>query len=171
MRGWGYLVLALVALQRVAELIYAQRNTRRLTAKGAVEEGRTHYPLIVALHIGWLASIAVFLPEAVVLDPIWLTVFCLLQAVRIWVIRSLGPYWTTRIITLPDAPLVRKGPYRFLRHPNYAVVAGEIAVLPLVFGEWRIALIFSILNAGVLVLRIRTEDRALASRRRDVTGC
>ena len=91
--------------------------------------------------------------------------FLALQAARVWVLATLGRYWTTRIITLPDAPLVRRGPYRFVRHPNYLIVAAEIAVLPLVFGAWQIALVFSILNLLLLSHRIRRENAALAGRR------
>ncbi len=93
-----------------------------------------------------------------------LAVFALLQAARLWVIASLGRYWTTRIITLPGAPIVRRGPYRWLRHPNYAIVAAEIAVLPLAFGAWPIAVVFSGLNALLLRHRIRLEEQALAPR-------
>jgi len=90
-----------------------------------------------------------------------------LQGLRVWVLATLGRYWTTRIITLPGAPLVRRGPYRWLRHPNYVVVAGEIAVLPLAFGAWQIAVVFSLANALVLWIRIRSEERALATRPRE----
>jgi methyltransferase len=94
-------------------------------------------------------------------DPLWLALFVLIEIGRIWVLASLGRRWTTRIIVLPDAPLVRRGPYRFVSHPNYVVVAAEIAVLPLVFGLWQVALIFTLLNAAVLTVRIRAENRAL----------
>jgi methyltransferase len=160
-----HFVLGLVVLQRLAELILAQRNTRRLLAKGAVEVGRGHYPLIVALHAAWLAALALTVPaDAPALWPL-LGVFFVLQAARIWVIASLGPYWATRIITLPGAPLIRRGPYRWLRHPNYLVVALEIAALPLAFGAVWIALVFSHLNAVLLWHRIRVEAEALAGRR------
>lgn len=158
-------LLVLVALLRLAELVHARRNTNALRRRGAVELGGGHYPLLVLLHALWLASLFLLVPADAALSPPWLVLFLLLQAARLWVILSLGPWWTTRIITLPGAPLVRRGPYRFLRHPNYAVVAGEIAVLPLVFGLWRIALIFSLLNALLLAWRIRIEERALAPRR------
>jgi methyltransferase len=157
-------VIALVALLRLIELVHARRNTARLMAQGGVEHGRGHYPLIVALHAGWLAALAVLVPADTPVQWPWLALFALLQAARVWVIASLGPYWTTRVITLPGAPLVRRGPYRFLRHPNYAVVAAEIAVLPLAFGAWQIALAFSVLNAVVLTHRIRVEQAALAPR-------
>ena len=165
MRLTIYIVLALVALQRLIEIFYAERNTRALLARGAVEVGRAHYPLIVLLHAAWLVAIVLLLPRDAVIYWPALGVFVLLQAARVWVIATLGPYWTTRIITLDSAPLVRRGPYRFVRHPNYLVVAGEIAVLPLVFGEVGVAIVFTVLNAAMLAWRIRQEDAALLARR------
>ena len=159
-----HVVLGLVVLQRLAELVLAARNTRRLLAKGAVEAGRGHYPLIVALHAAWLVALGLLVPADAPASWPLLGLFLALQAARIWVIASLGPYWTTRIITLPGAPLVRRGPYRWLRHPNYVVVALEIAVLPLAFGAIWIAIIFSLLNAAMLWHRIRVENAALAAR-------
>jgi methyltransferase len=156
----GIIILALVTLQRLGELWLSNRNTRRLLANGAREVARAHYPLIVAVHVLWLATLWWFAPGQPV-NAFWLALFVLLQLGRIWVIATLGPRWTTRIIVLPDAPLVRNGPYRFLDHPNYAVVAGEIAVLPLAFDLWQVALVFTILNAVVLAIRIRQENRAL----------
>jgi len=155
------IVLLLVAVQRVGELIYAERNTRALLRAGAVEYGRNHYPLIVALHAAWLISLAIFVPWNTPPDWGWLALFIVLQVARIWVVASLGPRWTTRVIVPARNDLVRRGPYRFIRHPNYCVVAAEIAVLPLVFGAWRIALVFTLLNAAMLAWRIRVEDRAL----------
>jgi methyltransferase len=160
-----YIILALVALQRLVEIAYAERNTRALLARGAVEIGRAHYPLIVLLHAAWLTAIVVLLPPDATIHWSALAVFVALQLARVWVIATLGPYWTTRIITLEKAPLVRNGPYRFVRHPNYLVVVGEIAVLPLAFGEVGVAIVFTVLNAAMLVWRIRQEDRALAVRR------
>ena len=159
------IVVALVALERVAELIYSARNTRALRARGAIEIGRAHYPFIVVLHAAWLASLVVFLPKPTTIHWPWLAVFIVLQALRIWVLASIGSYWTTRILSLPEAPLVQRGPYRYLRHPNYMVVAGEIVSLPLAFGEVGVAIVFSVLNAGMLAWRIAVEERALASRR------
>jgi methyltransferase len=159
------IILALVALQRMIEIVYAERNTRALLARGAVEVGRNHYIFIVLLHAAWLASIVFLLPDDATIHWPWLGLFILLQLARVWVIGTLGPYWTTRIITLDAAPLVRKGPYRFVRHPNYLVVAGEIAALPMAFGEVWVAVVFTVLNAAVLAWRIREEDRALAGRR------
>ena len=155
-------ILGLVTLQRLGELWLSARNTRRLLALGAKEHGRGHYPLIVAVHAAWLAVLWWTAPGQPV-DGFWLAMFVLLQITRIWVIASLGKRWTTRIITLPGEPLVRRGPYRLLSHPNYLVVIGEIAALPLVFGLWQVALVFSALNAAVLFIRIRAENAALAS--------
>ena len=154
-------ILALVTLQRVGELWLSNRNTRALLAQGAVEHGRAHYPLIVALHAAWLATLWWLAPSQPI-EVFWLALYVLLQIARIWVLATLGPRWTTRIIVLRGAPLVKAGPYRFVSHPNYVVVVAEIAVLPLVFGLWQVALIFSALNAAVLTIRIRAENRALA---------
>jgi methyltransferase len=157
-------IVTLVAAERVAELAHAARNTRALLARGGVETGAGHYPLLVLLHGAWLASLLFLVPADMPPSWNWLGAFALLQALRLWIIQSLGPFWTTRIITLPDAPLVRRGPYRLLRHPNYVVVTAEIAVLPLAFGAWRIAAIFSVLNLALLAWRIWIEERALAPR-------
>lgn len=156
----GIVILALVTLQRLGELWLSNRNTRRLLARGAHEVGAGHYPLIVAVHASWLASLWWLAPGRRV-DGFWLGMYVLLEVGRIWVLATLGPRWTTRIIVLPQARLVRRGPYRFLNHPNYVVVVGEIAVLPLVFGLWQVALLFSLLNAAALLIRIREENRAL----------
>jgi methyltransferase len=154
------IVLGLVTAQRLGELALARRNTRRLLAKGAHEAGAGHYPLLVLLHGAWLTGLWVFVWRAAVSLP-WLAVFIVLQCLRVWVIASLGERWTTRILILPGATLVRRGPYRFLPHPNYLVVASEIAVLPLSFGLAWFAAVFSALNAAVLTIRIRAENRAL----------
>jgi methyltransferase len=155
-------ILALVTLQRLGELFLSKRNTRRLLERGAHEVAPGHYPLIVAVHVMWLAALWWFAPGRPI-DGFWLAVFVLLQIARIWVIATLGKRWTTRIIILPDAPLVARGPYRWVNHPNYLVVISEIAVLPLVWGLWPVALLFSALNAAVLSIRIREENRALRS--------
>jgi len=153
-------ILGLVTLERIAELWFARSNTQRLLAEGAREHAPGHYPPIVAVHAAWLASLW-WLALARPIDGFWLALFVLIEIGRIWVLVSLGKRWTTRIIVLPDAPLVRRGPYRFVNHPNYVVVVAEIAVLPLVFGLWEISLLFSVLNAVLLTLRIRAENRAL----------
>lgn len=153
-------ILAFVTLQRLSELLLARRNTRRLLAMGAREYAPRHYPLIVAVHAGWLACLWWFAPGQPIHWPL-IALFAVLQVGRVWVLRTLGPRWTTRIIVLPGAPLVDTGPFRFVSHPNYLIVIGEIAVLPLAFGLWRIALVFTVLNAAVLAIRIRAEARAL----------
>ena len=142
----------------------ADSHSRKLLAQGGVEHGREHYPFIVALHAAWLAALWWRAPGRPINLPL-LVLFAVLQIGRVWVIRSLGDRWTTRIIVKPGAPLVRRGPYRFVNHPNYLIVAAEIAVLPLVFGLWQLAVLFSALNAIVLTVRIRAETRALASLR------
>ncbi|MBF9234114.1 isoprenylcysteine carboxyl methyltransferase family protein [Microvirga alba] len=157
-------VLVLVTLERLAELWLARRNTERLIARGGMEVAPEHYPLIVALHAAWLGGLW-WLGWDQTVHFGWLAVFVGLQFLRAWVLATLGKRWTTRIIIVPGEALVRAGPYRFLSHPNYAVVIGEIAVLPLVFGLPWYALAFSALNALVLVIRIRAENTALASKR------
>jgi methyltransferase len=153
-------ILALVTLERVLELWWARRNTQRLLALGAREHAPGHYPLIVALHAAWLAVLW-WLARDRAIDGFWLGMFVLLEVARIWVLASLGPRWTTRIIILPGAPLIRRGPYRWVNHPNYWVVIGEIAALPLVFGLWLVALVFTLLNAALLTVRIREENLGL----------
>ena len=157
------LILVFVTLQRLGELVLARRNTAWLRAQGAYEVGAGHYPLIVLLHAAWLVGLwylAVWRgPAEVALG--WLAVFALLQLLRAWVIVTLGRRWTTRILVLPNAPLVSAGPYRFVAHPNYCVVAAEILVLPLVFDLLAFGVVFSVLNAVVLWLRIRSESAAL----------
>lgn len=162
---WIWVVLAAVAAQRLWELRLADRNTKRLLAEGAVEVGAAHYPLFILLHASWLAAIAIVTPWTMVPNLWWLGLYIVLQFGRLWVIATLGRFWTTRIITLPAAPLIRRGPYRFMRHPNYLVASLEIAVLPLAFGQVWIALVWSVANALLVGWRIRIEDRALRERR------
>ena len=160
-----YWILGLIAVQRLIELAHARRNTARLRRRGAVEADAGAYPLFVLLHAGWLISLAVFVPAETSPDWLLIGLFALLQLGRIWVIVSLGDYWTTRIITLPEAPLVQTGPFRYLRHPNYLLVVVEIAILPLAFGAVAVAATFSALNMMLLARRIRIEERVLAPRR------
>ena len=156
-------ILALVTLQRLAELVIARRNTRALLAKGAHEVAPGHYPLIVLVHASWLAVLWWLALGRPIMWPL-IALFLLLQLARVWVLATLGERWTTRIIVLPGAPLVTGGPFRFVRHPNYLIVTAEIALLPLAFELWQVALLFSLLNAGVLWIRIRAEEKALAGR-------
>lgn len=154
------LILSLVTLERLFELALARRNTLRLLDRGAHEHAPGHYPLIVGVHALWLASLWWLAPSRPI-DGTWLAFFLLLEVGRTWVLTTLGRRWTTRIIVVPGAPLVRRGPYRLVNHPNYWVVIGEIAVLPLVFGLWQVSLLFTLLNASILTVRIRRENEAL----------
>jgi methyltransferase len=158
-------ILCFVTVQRIAELMLSLRNTKRLLAQGAYEVAPEHYPFLVLLHASWLAVLWLFGPGPPIhLVP--LVLFVLLQLARVWVIATLGGRWTTRIIILPGAPMVASGPYRWVNHPNYLIVIGEFAVLPLVFGLPMVAIVFSLLNAAMLYVRIRAENRALETLRR-----
>lgn len=158
--GDGAILLVFITLQRFAEFIWDRMNTARLRAAGAVEYGRAHYPLVIATHAGWLAGLWI-LGSARPVDVIFLAIFLVLQIGRYWVLFALGPHWTTRIIVLPGAPLVRRGPYRYLRHPNYLIVAGEFVVAPLALGLPLYALLSLLVYAGVIAVRIRAENAAL----------
>lgn len=154
-------LIGFIAFQRLAELAYARRNTARLMACGAVESGARAYPLFVLLHGGWLTAMLLLIAPQTPADPSLLVMLIILQAARIWVIASLGRRWTTRIIVPPGEPLITRGPYRFLKHPNYAIVIAEIAVAPLIFGAWEIAVVFSVLNLALIRHRISQENVAL----------
>jgi methyltransferase len=153
-------VLALVTLQRLGELLYAHRNESRLRARGAIEHAAQHYWTLVALHSAWLAGLWLLAPQQPI-NLFWLTIFIILQGLRCWVLVTLKDRWTTRIIVLPGAPLIKTGPYRLISHPNYAIVAGEIFALPMAFGLHAYAVLFFLINACVLAIRIRAENRAL----------
>lgn len=157
-------LLAYIVAARLAELALSARNTRRLRARGAVESGARHYPLFIALHGAWIVALALAVPADAPVNAPMLAVFVALQAGRVWVIATLGDRWTTRVIVPDGVEPVRTGPYRFLRHPNYAVVCGEIAAAPLIFGAWQIAVAFSLLNAALLAHRIGVENAALGRR-------
>ncbi|MBN9147986.1 MULTISPECIES: isoprenylcysteine carboxylmethyltransferase family protein [unclassified Nitrobacter] len=156
------LILALVTLQRLGELVISRYNTRRLLAQGAIEIAPGHYPFVVMIHAAWLTTLWIW-GRGQDVNLVALSIFILLQALRVWVLATLGSRWTTRIIVLPNAPMVTSGPYRYLSHPNYAIVAAEIAILPLALHLVLIASIFTVLNALALVIRIRAESRALAT--------
>jgi methyltransferase len=157
----GAWLVGFLVVQRLAEFGLAQWNTVRLRAAGGVEFGASHYSLIVALHAFWLLGLWTFGHSRSVVS-FWLAVFIVLQAARLWVIASLGRRWTTRVVVVPGAAPVARGPYRWLRHPNYAVVVLEMAVVPLALGLPMFALIFSAANGALLIYRIRVENRALA---------
>ena len=156
------LILALVTLQRCGELALARHNTAKLKARDAIEVAADHYPLLVSVHAAWLIALWVWGRNQDV-NLAALSVFFVLQGLRLWVLATLGSRWTTRIIVLPGAPLVTSGPYRYFAHPNYAVVVAEIALLPLALHLPLLALVFTVANAGVLAIRIRAETRALAA--------
>lgn len=157
--------MVLVAAQRLLELGLSKRNEGRARARGAVERGGGHYPVMVALHAGWLLSTLVEGlwrgPHFPAYWPLALAAFLLVQPLRYWAISSLGDSWNTRVLVVPGAKPIRRGPYRYLKHPNYAVVVVEIVAFPLIFGAWVTALVFSVLNAALLRVRIRDEERAL----------
>jgi methyltransferase len=158
--GTGAVLLACVTVQRLIELWWAKENATRLMASGGVEYGRSHLPLMILFHAAWLAVLWLLAYDHPV-EPVFLALFVVLQMARFWVLGTLGRRWTIRVIVVPGERLVAQGPYRFLRHPNYAVVTGEIAVVPLALGLPTYALVFSILNAGMLAIRITAENAAL----------
>ena len=160
--SFAVFILSLVTLQRLSELWIARRNTRWLMERGGREMAPEHYPLIVGLHAAWLIGLW-FFAHGQAVSIFWLGLFVLLQAVRLWVLATMGRRWTTRIIIIPKAPLVADGPFRYVSHPNYCVVVAEIFVLPMVFGLVWYAILFSILNAIVLTIRVRAENNALAA--------
>ena len=160
MQSATFLFLGFIIVQRLSELAIAKRNTRRLIAEGAVEVGANHYPYMVMLHSAWLACLVIFGYSASVSIG-WLVVFAALQILRVWILTSLGGRWTTRIIIL-DKPLVKRGPFKYFSHPNYMLVVIEIFVAPMVLGLVWLALLFSILNAAMLWVRIGIEHEALA---------
>ena len=158
--GAGAILLAYLTAQRLVELWWAKANEARLMASGGIEYGHSHLPLMILLHAAWLVGLWFFAYDRPV-EPFFLALFVILQMARFWVLATLGRRWTVRIIVVPGERLVAQGPYRFLRHPNYAVVIGEIAVVPLALGLPTYALVFSVLNAGMLAIRITAENAAL----------
>jgi methyltransferase len=160
--GAGAILLAYLTVQRLAELWWAKRNEARLLAAGGIEYGRPHLPLIVLLHAAWMTGLWALAYNRSA-DLVWLAVFVVLQIARFWVLITLGGRWTIRIIVVPGEHLLARGPYRYMRHPNYAVVSGEIAVVPLALGLPLYALVFTVLNMAVLAVRIPAENAALAA--------
>jgi len=163
--GWPQVVALLVLVQRGAEELYSARNTRALLAEGATEAGASYYPVVATTHLAWIASLFCLVPPDAAASKALAALYIALQAVRYWVIGTLGRFWTHRIITRPDAPIVRAGPYRWLRHPNYAVTIIETVLLPTVFGAWALGLIMTAVWTSVLAYKIELEDAALAPRR------
>ncbi|UTR07470.1 isoprenylcysteine carboxyl methyltransferase family protein [Alkalihalobacillus sp. LMS6] len=170
---WVYSLIGLIIAQRLIEVIIAKHNERWLKGIGGVEAGKDHYPWMVALHIGFFISLLV---EVSINEPVFTTisviaffVVAVAQVIRFWALTSLGRYWNTKIIVLPEAPVVEKGPYRYLRHPNYTVVMLEIAFIPLLFQAYWTAIVFTLLNAWMLSVRIRVEEEALHDETDDYT--
>jgi methyltransferase len=160
-------IMAFIILQRLGELAWANRNTRRLISMGGKEFSPRHYKIIVLLHLSWIIAILVSLwqrPDVQIADVFFIT-FILLTVFRVWILTTLGPYFTTKIISIPGVPLRKTGPYPYFKHPNYLLVVFEIAVVPLMFGLWEIALIWSVLNLFILRYRVKQEDAALNERR------
>lgn len=162
------LFFAFIVTQRVVELGIARKNEKWIKSMGAIEYGREHYKYMVSLHVAFLAS---FLVEVVMLDrslsPFWpaiLSLFIMTQSLRIWSIQSLGKFWNTKVLILPDASIVKAGPYKFLRHPNYTIVVLEILLIPLMFQAFYTAIVFTLLNAWMLSVRIPLEEKALSER-------
>ena len=159
-----YFILVFVIIQRLVELLIAKRNEKSMLAKGAYEVGASHYPFMILLHVSFFIS---FIVEVVyfksILAPHYslLLVFLLLQLLRVWCLVSLGTFWNTKILILPGANVVVKGPYAYIRHPNYLVVCLEIAILPLMFQAYVTAIAFTILNIIMLSVRIPIEEKAL----------
>jgi methyltransferase len=157
-------ILVLVTLQRLSELVIARRNTAALLTAGGREIGAAHYPIIVVFHAAWIGLLWYLAPSQEV-RIFWLGIYLVLQVLRAWVLLTLGRRWTTRIITMPKETLVARGPFKYVTHPNYMVVQGEIMVLPLVFGLTAMALGFGFVSLIILWWRIRTENQALLPNR------
>jgi methyltransferase len=150
--------IAVIVVQRLGELFLARHNTSRLLARGGREVGAEHYPLIVAVHVAWILALVVFGWKSALIWP-WIGGYVVMQFLRLWILSSLGARWTTRIIVI-DEPLVRRGPYRFVRHPNYLLVAAELIVAAMALDLPIVALVFTVLNSIVLTIRIRSENTA-----------
>ena len=161
-----FILLALLAGQRLFELRLAARNLSALLAQGAVERGASHYPYMVALHGSWFAACGVEAAWLGTAPAGALSLFAgaglvLGQLLRIVTIRTLGERWTTRVLVVPGEPPVASGVFKYLRHPNYLGVRIELVAVPLIFGAWRSALIYFLLNEALLWVRVRVEERAL----------
>ncbi|WP_349775485.1 isoprenylcysteine carboxyl methyltransferase family protein [Shouchella hunanensis] len=170
---WVYGMISVIIAQRLIEVVVAKRNERWMKRNGGIEVGKTHYHWMVALHVSFfialLLEVTFTTPSFTSISVVALLIVIIAQCIRIWALTSLGRYWNTKIIVLPDAPAVEKGPYRFLRHPNYVVVMTEIAFVPLIFQAYWTAILFTVLNAWMLSVRIRVEEKALYQMTGDYT--
>ena len=156
----------LILIQRGAEEIHSTRNTKALLARGAREEGASYYPVVAVAHLSWIAGLFFLIPpDAQTIWPL-IGLYVVLQVARYWVIATLGPYWTHRIITTDDAPMVSSGAYRFVKHPNYAITVAETLLLPAAFSAVALALIMTAIWVAVVHYKIQLEEAALATRRR-----
>lgn len=159
-----YCILAFVITQRLVEIFIAKRNEKLMLVKGAYEVGASHYPFMILLHVSFFISLileVIYFKSAVTPYYVLLIIFFLVQLLRVWCLVSLGVFWNTKIIVLPGSNVVVKGPYSYIRHPNYLVVCLEIVVLPLMFQAYMTAICFTILNLIMLSIRIPIEERAL----------
>ncbi|MEH7390787.1 isoprenylcysteine carboxyl methyltransferase family protein, partial [Bacillus sp. JJ1474] len=157
--------ITVTILQRIVELIIAKKNERFMKSQGALEFGQSHYPFIVAVHslffVSYILEVSFVGHEVSSYWPILFPLFLLTQAGRIWALKSLGPYWNTKIIVLPNARIIRKGPYRFFKHPNYIIVSAEFLIIPLMFEAYITTALFTIMNIIILAIRIPAEENAL----------
>lgn len=162
-----YSIILLVIIQRLTELYISKRNEKWLIKNGAVEYGRSHYKFLLIMHaLFFISMIAEYNSgggyfEFNTINNLFLVFFILLQVMRIWILRSLGKYWNTKLYRIPGSELIKKGPYKYFRHPNYIVVACEIFVLPMIFNLYYTAIIFSILNLMMMLVRIPEENKIL----------
>lgn len=157
-------VLLYIIVQRLGELVYANSNTKRLIAEGGEEFGADHYQYFIFLHSAWIAIIALLLNPEYPLNPAFLAIFIATQFLRFWTLASIGRWWTTRVISAPHFDRIKRGPYKYISHPNYLVVVLEIAIIPLLLGLPWVALVFSILNAILLRHRLGVENAVLRER-------
>jgi methyltransferase len=160
------LIIGFMILQRIAELVLAKRNEKWMKSIGGIELGQSHYRYIVLMHVlffvSLIAEFTLMQKQLSSASGVLLILFLLTQLGRVWVISSLGRYWNTKIIILPQAKVVKKGPYRFLKHPNYVIVSLEFIIIPLLFQAYITAVLFSFLNILILSYRIPAEEKALA---------
>jgi methyltransferase len=163
--GWFIFFWSFLILQRLCEVFLARSNEKKLRSKGAVEAGQKHYKWMVLMHASFFAVFFIEVVNLCAKPPLWwpipFVLFLFAQVIRVWAIASLGMYWNTKILLLPGARVVAKGPYRFMRHPNYTVVTVELFVIPLIFGAYYTAILFTLLNILMLRVRIPAEEKAL----------